>query len=384
MALTVGYDGKFLWRGKSHGSRSGHGEHARKLLEKILNANEEMLFRVYVLDEDHGVSETPRCEVVRLPDYARSSTMRNLLAYPIELRRRPVDVMISYSTLPAYAPCKTVLMLADIFWLANPRWLPRHMAVPRTLSTRYSVHRADHIVTTTEFSRQEIVRILGVPPEKITVVPHGVRTTFSERLSAQRIADVKAKHNIRGEYILSLNDIHPRKNLEGLVEAFDQMKSRTHLPHRLVIAGRALWPYPEFHQRVLRSEFRDDIVMLGYVESDEVLPLYQGASLFMYPSFYEGWGLQVHEAMISGVPVAIADNTTMPEIAGDAADTFDPYNPEDMSFSMERVLTDTRLRDTLIARGYERVKLYSWQNAAEATLAVCTSVAKNERDLHEH
>ena len=114
--------------------------------------------------------------------------------------------------------------------------------------------------------------------------------------------------------------------------------------------------------------------MLGYVPSEDVLALYQGAALFVYPSFYEGWGLQVHEAMIAGVPTAVANNTTMPEIAGDAADTFDPYDVDDMSRSMERVLTDTSLRDRLVERGHRRVKLYSWRDAAQATLAVCADL----------
>jgi glycosyltransferase involved in cell wall biosynthesis len=297
-----------------------------------------------------------------------------LIAYPIELQRAPIDVLVSFSTLPSYTPCKTILLLADVFWLANPGWLPPHIAIPRTLATRRSVKRADRIVTTTEFSRREITRILNVPPEKIVVVPHGVRTEFTERLSAARIAEVRARYDIGQQYIFSLNDIHPRKNLDGLVEAFGRLKSTSGLPHQLVIAGRSLWPYPEFHRRVERNRFAKDIKVLGYLPSKDVLALYQGADLFVYPSFYEGWGLQVHEAMIAGVPVTVANNTTMPEIAGDAADTFDPYDVDDISRSMERILTDTNLRDTLVARGFERVKRYSWREAAKATLAVCASL----------
>jgi glycosyltransferase involved in cell wall biosynthesis len=377
MALTIGYDGKFLWDGMSFGSRSGHGVHARQLLKEMLECWPQGRFKVYALGDEIGVDPRPNCQVVKLPRYARSSLLRNLLAYPIELRRHPVDVLLAYSTLPIHTPCKTILLLADIFWLANPGWLPPHIALPRTLATRRSVQRADRIVTTTEFSRREIMRILDVPADKIVVVPHGARTEFTERLSAARISDVCGRHGIRQPYILSLNDIHPRKNLEGLVDAFERMKSRSGLPHKLVIAGRNLWPYPEFYRRVESSLFANDIRLLGYAPSSDVLPLYQGADLFIYPSFYEGWGLQVHEAMIAGVPITVANNTTMPEIAGDAADTFDPYDVDDMSQSMERMLTDTPLRDRLVARGFERVKLYSWRNAAEATLAVCVSLGSD-------
>ncbi|MGH6850674.1 MAG: glycosyltransferase family 4 protein [Methylocella sp.] len=378
MALTVGYDGKFLWQGKRFGSRSGHGIHARQLLKEMLECWPQGRFKVYTLDGELGIDHRPNCQVVTLPRYARSSFLRNLIAYPIELERHPVDVLLSFSTLPAYAPCKTVLLLADVFWLANPGWLPPHIALPRTLATRSSVKRADRIVTTTEFSRREIMRILQVPSEKIVVVPHGVRTEFTERLSAARISDVCTRYGIGQPYILSLNDIHPRKNLEGLVEAFGRLKSRSGLPHQLVIAGRSLWPYPEFYRRVESSQFADDIRVLGYVPSEDVLALYQGAGLFVYPSFYEGWGLQVHEAMIAGVPVTVANNTTLPEIAGDAADTFDPHDIGDMSQSMERILTDTALRDTLIVRALERVKRYSWREAAEATVAACASFGLSE------
>ena len=375
MGLTIGYDGKFLWPGMSFGARSGHGVHARQLLDAMLVQRPQAQFKIYALEGGTGTAET-NCQTVKLPRYARSSLLRNLVALPIALGRNPVDVMLAYSTLPAYAPCKTVLLLADVFWLANPGWLPSHIALPRTLATRRSVEKADRIVTTTEFSRREIMRLLEVPMQKITVVPHGVRTAFAARLPAASIAAVTARHGIPPgrPYIFSLNDIHPRKNVEGLVEAFGLLKSRTGCPHQLVIAGRTLWPYPQLYRKIAASAFAAEIKVLGYVPSDDVLPLYQGAALFVYPSFYEGWGLQVHEAMMAGVPVTVANNTTMPEIAGDAADTFDPYDTADMSRSMERMLTDPALRTRLLASAAEQVKRFSWHQAAEATLAVCASL----------
>ena len=147
MALTVGYDGKFLWSGKSIGSRSGLGVHARRLLTEMVDCWPEGRFRIYALDEQLGVDLRGNCEVVGLPGFARNSYLRNAIAYPIELRRRPIDVFIAFSTLPAYTPCKTVLLLADVFWMANPGWLPWHIAAPRTLATRDSVERADCVVT---------------------------------------------------------------------------------------------------------------------------------------------------------------------------------------------------------------------------------------------
>ena len=375
MTLTVGFDGKFLWSGHSFGSRSGHGVHSRHLLEQMQDCGPQYQFNIYALDNEPGVHLRKNCRVTVLPEYARSSTLRNLFAYPIELVRRPVDVLLAFSTLPAYTPCKTILLLADIFWLANPGWLPARIAVPRTIATRLSVARADVIITVTEFSRREIVRLLHVPPEKILVVPHGVRTDFVERIETDDQVDIGSRYGITAPYILSLNDIHPRKNLEGLVEAFGRLKARSGLPHQLVIAGRSLWPYPDFYHCVAKSRFASDIKVLGYVPTEDVLTLYRGTDLYVYPSFYEGWGLQVHEAMMAGVPVTVSANSSMSEIAGNAAETFDPHDADDMSHSMERILTQPSLRNTLVARGREQVKRYSWRAAAEDTLAVCAKIA---------
>jgi alpha-1,3-rhamnosyl/mannosyltransferase len=377
MAPTLGYDGKFLWTSAKYGSHSGTGVHARELLKELLECRPDWRFKVYALDDRIGVDARPNAEVLALPRYARSSLLRNLLAYPLALRRHPVDVLLSYFTLPADAPTKTILLLADVFWMANPGWLPAHIAIPRTLAARRSCARADRIITTTEFSRREIMRLLGVPGTKIDVVPHGVRTEFARRESDSKIAELRAQYELGDRYILSVNDIHPRKNLDGLVEAFNRLKGRARVPHRLAIAGKSLWSYPEFHRRVETSPFADDIRVLGYVPSEDLLALYQSADLFVYPSFYEGWGLQVHEAMIAGAPVAVANNSSMVEIAGDAADAFDPYDANDMSRCMERILTDPARRDVLIARGYQRVKQYSWRKAAEATIAICEKLLEH-------
>lgn len=375
MALTVGFDGKFLWSGHIFGSHSGHGVHSRYLLKEMLDCYPQHRFHIYVLDNGFELEHRNNCRVITLPKYARNAALRNSVAYPIELVRRPVDVLLAFSTIPAFVRCKTVLLLADVFMLANPSWFPARFRVPRTIALQRSVARADVIVTTTEFSRREIVRLLRVREDKVVVVPHGVRTEFADRIPDADRTGVCSRYGITMPYILSINDIHPRKNLEGLVEAFEHLKARRDLPHQLVVAGRTLWSYPGFYGRVAASRFAADIKVLGYVPSDDVLALYSGADLYVYPSFYEGWGLQVHEAMMAGVPVAVSRDSSMSEIAGDAAETFDPHDAEDISRSMERILTKAGLRDILIARGHEQVKRYSWREAAAALMSVCTGIA---------
>jgi glycosyltransferase involved in cell wall biosynthesis len=373
--VKIGYDGKFLWQDAPFSAKSGYGVFAIELLRHMLALDRKSFFSVYLIAADGRLPRQDNVAYVVLPKLAESSTLRNLVAHPLELARRPVDVMLSHTTVPPFLKCRTVLLLSDIFWMANPQWLPRRFAVPRTLATRASVSRADRIVTTTEFSKREMVRYLNIPEERIEVVPHGINETLRVRIASDAIERVRHKYGISRDFILSINDIHPRKNLVGLIRAYDRARAAAGFAHQLVLVGRTLWKYPEFFATIDESPYRADILQPGYVAAEDIAALYQGATLFVYPSFYEGWGLQVHEAMCSGTPVAIANNSTLPEIAGGAAAEFDPYDVGDMAGCIRRVLENAELRATMVASGFERVKRYSWEGAARRTLEICHEIA---------
>lgn len=369
--MRIGYDGKFLFKDATFSSKSGYGVQAVETLRQILALDKTSQFSIYLIAPDRELPRQDNASYIVLPGVARSSLLRNLVAYPVELARRPVDVMLSYTTLPAFLRCRGVLILADIFWMVNPQWLPRRFAVPRTLSTRASARRADRIITHTEFSKREMMRYLHVPEDRIVVVPHGIRSTLGERVAPDAVARVCRKYGIARDFILSINEIHPRKNLVGLVRAYDRARAAAGFSHQLVFVGRTLWNYPEFFAAVNASPYRNDILVPGYVPGEDIAALFQGAMLFVYPSFYEGWGLQVHEAMCAGTPVAIANNTSMPEVAGGAAAEFDPYDVADMADCIRHVLESPERRTTMIARGFEQVKRFSWEHAARRILEIC-------------
>ena len=331
-------------------------------------------YRVYVIEEDDSFPSQNNFEYVKLLNCSKSSYARNIIAYPWELKHNPIDVLLTYTAAPWFVKCKIVLLLADIFWIAHPEWIPKKFSIPLGISTRMAVKRADKIVTTTQFSKKEIMRYLNVPEEKIEVVHHGIRNRFLVKADEGTIERVKQKYGIQGPYILSINDIHPRKNLDGLVEAFNLMQAQEKTNHCLVFVGRTLWPYNSFFEKIKRSPFKEKIIMTGYVDSEDINPLLQGAELFMYPSFYEGWGLQVHEAMSAGTPVGIANNTTMPEISEGAAAEFNPYDPLDMCNTMKNVLTSPQLQQEMVRKGKEQVKKFSWERAAIETLEICKKV----------
>lgn len=370
--MRIGFDGKYLSR-KFHAGKSGHGVHARELLKHLMRLDDENQYTVYLLEDSPGVSGKSNFKLKTLPGINRY--VRNVLVYPVELLRHPVDVLLSFTAAPLFGGGKIVLQIADIFWFPHPEWLPRGLAQGMRLATRISVKRAHVVVATTEFTKQEILSHVDVPADKIRVVPHGLREEFFERVDPSEIERVLRAYNLRGPYILSLNDIHPRKGQAELVAAYDLIRKQSSVGLQLVLAGRPKLDYPELATRLASSRYKDDIVLTGYLPWDDVRPLYQGASLFVYPSFYEGWGFQVHEAMASAVPVAIADRSTLPEIAGDAAVKFDPGDPADMADAMLRVLRDPVLRDELVTAGLEQAKKFSWASSARQMLDICRELA---------
>ncbi len=371
--MRIGYDGKFLWSDKHIGSKSGHGIQSHGLLRGLLEEGPEHEFVVQVLGVDDELPRAEHATYQVLPDWARSSTLRNVFAFAQATRREPVDVLLSYTTAPFFVPCKRVLILDDISWLAHPEWFPRDFALPRTVATRLSVRLADHIVSCTEFSKRELVRLLDVDPARVTVAPLGTQPSFADPVPEAALAEVRRKHGIERPYLFSLNDLQPRKNLEGIVRAFDRLCDWGH-EIDLVIAGRPLWEYPAFDEALASSRHRDRIRMAGYVDAEDVAPLYQGARAFVYASYYEGWGLQTHEAMAAGVPVAVTRDSAMAEISEGAAVTFDPHDAEDMAKAIERLLGDDALRERLIADGRRVAGGYGWRRTGRITLDVCERV----------
>ncbi|MGE0395438.1 MAG: glycosyltransferase family 4 protein [Kofleriaceae bacterium] len=176
-------------------------------------------------------------------------------------------------------------------------------------------------------------------------------------------------------YLLYVAASRSYKNIDGLVRAFHLLKTRHRVPHALVIVGLAGRATPALEQLISSLGLVDDVVFSGFLD-DRMLPLvYSAADAFVYPSFYEGFGLPVLEAMACGTPVAAANRTSLPEAVGDAGLLFDPANPEDMARTIARILDETELRGELVERGLVRARSFTWEKTAAATLATLSVLA---------
>ena len=259
---------------------------------------------------------------------------------------------------------KVVTMVYDTVYKAFPETMNSRTRFMLNLSMKHSCKRADIIVTISQFSKSEIMKYLNVPPEKIVVMPCGVDLElYRPDYGMDDVQRVKNKYDIKGEYLLYLGTLEPRKNIERLVEAFYLLKQRIANWPKLVIAGRKGWQYESIFQKVHTLGLMDDVIFTGYVDAADSPVLTMGALAFVFPSLYEGFGMPPLEAMACGTPVITSNAASLPEVVGDAALLVDPFSVESIADTIEHILQDESLRSELSQKGLERASDYSWEHS---------------------
>jgi glycosyltransferase involved in cell wall biosynthesis len=277
-----------------------------------------------------------------------------------------VDVFYSPDfLLPPTLARRKLVTIHDLSYVRVPECFPAPLlnylnrAVPR------SVACADLILADAASTQRDLIDVYRVPLEKIRVLYSGVDPRFCPNVMED--ARARVRELTRGKpYILSVSTIQPRKNYARLIEAFARIANSQFLIRdlQLVIAGGRGWMYEEIFQTVERLNLRERVIFPEFFADDDLPALYAGATLFVYPSLYEGFGLPVAEAMACGVPVVCSNASSLPEVAGDAALYFDPRDVDAMADALHRALTDDALRADLRACGFVQIKQFSWEKAA--------------------
>jgi glycosyltransferase involved in cell wall biosynthesis len=268
-------------------------------------------------------------------------------------------------------PAPSVVTVHDVLPLRMREHFSRLIAERYRVLARLATRRAARVLTGSRHSREEIAELLGVPIERIRVTPYGVEERF--RPVEPDIEWLEARFSVRPPYVLCVGTLEPRKNLVGAVRAFERV--RGDFPdHTLVLIGGKGWKGGEFERLMKRTSAR--VTRTGYVGEDELVALYCAADCFLFPSFAEGFGFPVLEAMACGTPVISGDRTSLPEVVGDAGLLVDPHSCEALAHALARLLRSPELRNELGRRGAERSRRYSWAACAAATLDVYREVVE--------
>jgi glycosyltransferase involved in cell wall biosynthesis len=290
-----------------------------------------------------------------------------------ELQKDRPDVLwMPMHNIPLFSvgKMKTVVTAHDLAYKYFPQYFPKKDLFKLNLLGKWAFTKADKIIAISESTKKDILKFYpSVSAEKIKVIYHGFDAeVFSVARDFEAESEVKKRMGIVGEYLLYAGAIQPRKNLGVLVDAFAIFKAKTNSNIKLVIAGEKAWLSDGLFEKIGKSRFQKDILTPGRLTFSDMGTLVRGASVYVYPSLYEGFGIPVLEILASRVPLLCARNSSLEEAGGDAPLYFDEKNPADLAEKIELVLGDEKLREEMIAKGAEQIKKFSWEKCARETL----------------
>ncbi|TET54003.1 MAG: glycosyltransferase family 1 protein, partial [Actinobacteria bacterium] len=268
----------------------------------------------------------------------------------------------------------SVLTVQDLAFLRYPEFYTWKNKTYMKSVASFSIKNADALITTSENTRKDLIDLLMVKEDKIFVIYPGVDSIFKPA-SAQDKEKVKKKFGLPQNYILAVGTLEPRKNLSCLLKAFALLKKKSDFDFKLVIVGEEGWLYKRIFNDIKKQDLEKETIFTGFIQDKDLPAIYSGASVFVYPSLYEGFGLPALEAMACGTPVVCSNTSSLPEVVGKAALKANPEKPEEFANAISKIVSDANLAKELSKMGYERAKQFSWEKTAKETLSVYKKIA---------
>ena len=372
------------------GQRVGVGQYAYQLaraLARVDRVNSYVLYPVFyfIVNPDYHRAELPvapnmRVAHRRLPPGLVLSLWRR--ARSDEFKERLLgraDVVHSTTfCAPRFRARRRrlVVTIHDCTFLTHPEFhLPAN--IEHCLrGTQQAIERADALIAVSESTRRDLVERMGAPADRIVVTHEAADPGLAKVTDPERLEAVRRRYDLRGRFVLFLGALEPRKNLARLLEAFAALRPALRAEFQLVVAGAQGWLNESMHEKAQKLGLGETVRFAGYIEEHDMAALYSLATVFAYPSLWEGFGLPVLEAMACGTPVLTSDVSSLPEVAGDAAVLVPPTSVEAMADALTRLLEDEALRVDLAARGLRQAARFSWERCARETLRVYEDVMR--------
>jgi glycosyltransferase involved in cell wall biosynthesis len=359
-------------RDLDHNRIDGTRVYLKQLLDRFGALQKEVSFDIYHKDA-FNKELTPKV----FPNYSfftlpgRFVWMQTSFALAM-LRKKPEKVFLPLQAAPLFFPSKTELTVTihDLAFRFYPSTFPWWTRWKLRIFLRILLWRAKKIICVSHATKRDLLHFFPHLLEKrIRVVHHGFDDSFFNTKSDPEATErlLKVYGAVSGKYLLYVGALQPRKNINRIIEAFEKVK-KEYPDYKLVLAGEPAWLAETILNRVASSPYAEDIILTGGISFESVRALYQRASLFLFPSLYEGFGLPILEAFASGVPVLVSENSSLREVAGDGAWYCDAFSADDIAKQIQCVLGNENLRTKLMQRSQEQLRKFSWDKAAEETL----------------
>ncbi len=373
MSLRIGLNLVFLVE-----ESGGAGKYARELIRALRVVEPDLQLTAFVSselpDDVRKADWAQGIDFVRFPVTVTHGPPGNMAltmgaqwgAIPWIAARRGLHVVHGLANItPLFAPrVATVVTLLDLIWMRFPQTLSRRATIGMKTTAPPSAKLATRVIAISEAARQDIIETLSIDPARVDVTPLGTRVDGDAPATPE--ADLRRTLDLGdAPVLLSVAQKREHKNLAGLIRALALLGDRDVI---LVLPGSATPHEAELRALAAQLGVADRVRFPAWLPAADLEGLYRLATAFVLPSFEEGFGLPILEAMGRGVPVACSNTSSLPEVAGDAAETFDPRSPEDIARAIERVLTDPARRVELVVRGHERCRTFTWERTARATL----------------
>ncbi|MBW4570084.1 MAG: glycosyltransferase family 4 protein [Tolypothrix carrinoi HA7290-LM1] len=372
---------------------SGVGFYVANLIRALNALQEKENFQLGIVNQP-GVKKWLRGNL-SFPDSLQEYCHRHMLPIPVRIS----DLLLAIAFKPSLSyfekyfgfpdilhgtnysvyPCNKSLKVMNIYDLTFIKYPHYVDSVVKTYTERVKrcLQWTDLVITISESSKKDIVEYLKVDPEKVYVTPLASRY-YANYLCTENILELEKQVNydFSQPYLLFVSTIEPRKNILTLISAFNYLKQKYNIEHKLILIGKKGWNYKPIFAAIENSPWKHDIHHLDYLSDELVALFYSKADVFVYPSHYEGFGLPVLEAMTLGTCVVSSQTSSIPEVAGDAALLINPNEPIQLAETILKVISDSQLRQQLIDKGKEQAKLFTWERTARETLKAYKSLIK--------
>jgi glycosyltransferase involved in cell wall biosynthesis len=406
--MTIGIDIRVL----AKGTRTGIEEYVLNLLPRLLPLDKKVKYKLFYnafrkVELDYPWLNLPNVELCefKIPNRLFFASARYLGQPKIDRFLKGIDIYFNphFFVAPVSSRCRKIITFHDLSFEHHSQLFSYRKILWQKflMNTRQEARKADKIMADSFSTKEDLVKIYKIDPTKIEVVYLGASKDFKlfkpacqqGRKDNPQLKKVRKKYNLPRSFILYFGTIEPRKNLILVIKAFEALKeecaklglkttwkgfertiaSKQREPLadlKLVIAGAKGWLYKDIFEKVKNSKYKEDIIFTGFIDDKDKPYLYNLANIFVYPSFFEGFGFPPLEAMACGTPTIVSNASSLPEIVGNGAIMIDPYNVDELTFAIRKVLEDKDLQSDLIKKGLKQAKKFNWDKTAKEVLGI--------------